>query len=164
MLVSGCSVEKSTEKLFGANTPEKFSKPEHIEAKDAVFDNNNKSVSHSDVPQETDDSFVSKYADKDSLDDIEDDIDIAMEAVSNKSGYTEKEIALMKDLFAQKAVTMKTCTDVSEKKAEMNKALKELADSSNQTIENYLMNHYGMTVKEFNNFSARKAQEFLVQN
>ena len=163
MFLSGCSVEKTTEKLFGENTPEKFSKPEHIEARDAVFDNN-KSGSDSDIPQETDESFVSKYADKDSLDDIEDDIDIAMEAVNNKSGYTEKEIALMKDLFAQKSVTMKTCTDVSEKKAEMNKALKELADSSNQTIENYLKNHYGMTVKEFNSFSARKAQEFLTRD
>lgn len=163
LVISGCSIEKSTEELFGANTPDKFSEPEHIEAKDAVFGDNKKDFSESENPQEVDDSFVSNYVDKDSLDDIEDNVDIAIKAVNNEAGYTEKEVALMKELFSHKAITMKACTDVSEKQAEMNKALKELAEASNQTIENYLKNNYDMTINEFNDFTARKAQEFVTK-
>ena len=159
--LSGCTIEETSQKYFGDNAPANFTEPEYKKVQDACWDIIEQKAAEKHVEPTLDDSFVQKYLDLDSLDDLEKAVKIGIRATMNEAGYKKNEIQLMKDLFAQEEIQIMASSNPAEKEQEMNDALAALAAKANQNTDVFLQEHYQMNQSDFDNFVGRKAQEFL---
>lgn len=161
LFLTGCSGFEG----FGSGTKKISQKDIEASQKDEITvmaeDTVNKLAREKYIAPSLSSSFMQKYLDMDSFEELKTRTVAGIKATQNTADLTEKEFQLWKDIIKDKQMNQYTVSDLNKKKEELTDILNSMARENNESLLEFVNDNYGMSNEELKSFIEKQAQKYV---